>query len=89
MVSRVLKEPRVQVEMPMVDSEVMMVMLDSLEYPVELERREIVEITEYLDSQDRLEILYPDNREWEVNQARMVVMVSDEYIRLYALLETM
>ena len=89
MVSRVLKEPRVQVEMPMVDSEVMMVMLDSLECPVELERREIVEITEYLDSQDRLEILYRESREWEVNQARMVVMVSDEYIRLYALLETM
>ena len=89
MVSRVLKEPRVQVEMPMVDSEVMMVMLDSLECPVELERREIVEITEYLDSQDRLEILYRESQEWEVNQARMVVMVSDEYIRLYALLETM
>ena len=89
MVSRVLKEPRVQVEMPMVDSEVMMVMLDSLECPVELERREIVEITEYLDSQDRLEILYRESREWEVNQARTVVMVSDEYIRLYALLETM
>ena len=89
MVSRVLKEPRVQVEMLMVDSEVMMVMLDSLECPVELERREIVEITEYLDSQDRLEILYRESREWEVNQARMVVMVSDEYIRLYALLETM
>ena len=89
MVSRVLKEPRVQVEMPMVDSEGMMVMLDSLECPVELERREIVEITEYLDSQDRLEILYQESREWEVNQARMVVMVSDEYIRLYALLETM
>ena len=63
MVSRVLKVPRVQVVMLMVDSEVMMVMLDSLECPVELERREIVEITEYLDSQDRLEILYPESQE--------------------------
>ena len=63
MVSRVLKEPRVKGEMPMGESEVMMVMLDLLECPVELERREIVEITEYLDSQDRLEILYQESRE--------------------------